>query len=105
MQQLEGSTRLLLPREKRPIASESGDEDEEEEEEKEEEEGSDDGPQAERMAEQTGRFGRLGVADIVQKSGTERLEAAKEQIAIVGAEILGGGELVDIVSIVVEGFY
>ena len=94
VQQVEGTTRLPLRMRKVVVESET---EEEEEEEEEEEKGSDDGADAERMAGQKGRFGRLGVGEIVgMKSG--RLELAKEQIAAVGAEVLAGGELVDIVS-------
>jgi nucleolar complex protein 3 len=75
--------------------------DEDEEEEEEEEEGSDDEKDAHKMAGQKGRFGRMGIAEIVGKQGwknAQRLEAAKEQVAALGAEILAGGELIDNVS-------
>ncbi|KAK8853263.1 hypothetical protein IAR55_003965 [Kwoniella newhampshirensis] len=94
---VEGSTRIALPPSKKkapPPESET-----EEEEEESEDEGSDDGAQAEKMAGQKGKFGRMGVAEIVGKQGwknAQRLEAAKEQMAALGAEVLAGGELVDI---------
>ncbi|KAL7418527.1 hypothetical protein Q5752_006985 [Cryptotrichosporon argae] len=96
---VEGTTRVAVPQSKQEIAAkraaavaaergDASDEDEEEEELELEEE-------VERMAGQKGRFGRLGVVEIVAM-GKGRLEAAKEQIAAIGAEILAGGELVDI---------
>ncbi|ORY33445.1 CBF/Mak21 family-domain-containing protein [Naematelia encephala] len=98
VQMVEGSTRIALPpSKKRPKLPEP--ESETEEEEEEEDEGSDDGAQAERMANQKGRFGRMNIAEIVGTPGwknAQRLEAAKEQIAVIGAEILAGGELIDI---------
>ena len=101
VQRVEGMTRLPLPPSKRkPLVAEVEGEVEGHKLEEEQEE-SDDGAQAERMAGQKGRFGRLGVAEIVSSKGwksRQRLEAAKEQIAAVGAEILAGGELADLVS-------
>ncbi|WVQ84650.1 hypothetical protein IAT38_006805 [Cryptococcus sp. DSM 104549] len=97
VQMVKGSTRIELPPSKKPkrVVEES----EEEIEEESEDEGSDDGAQAERMAGQKGKFGRMGIAEIVGMKGwknAQRLEAAKEQVAGLGAEILAGGELVDI---------
>ncbi|WVN86488.1 uncharacterized protein L203_101652 [Cryptococcus depauperatus CBS 7841] len=90
-----GSTKIDLPPSKKPIS-----EPESEEEEKSEEEGeSDEEAQAQRMAGQKGRFGRMGIAEIVSKKGwknAQRLDAAKEQVAQICSEILAGGELVDI---------
>ena len=98
VQKVEGFTRIALPSVKRaPEESEDEKEDEEEDEEADEEEEGD----AERMAGQKGRFGRMGIAEIVGQKGwknAQRLEAAKEQLAAIGAEILAGGELVDNVS-------
>ncbi|OCF61335.1 nucleolar complex protein 3 [Kwoniella mangroviensis CBS 10435] len=95
---VEGSTKISLPPSKKkqhpPPPSDS-----EEEEEESEDEGSDDGEQAERMAGLKGKFGRMGVSEIVSQKGwknTQKLESAKEQMAQLGAEILAGGELVDI---------
>lgn len=51
------------------------------------------------LAAQPGRFGRMNIAEIVAAKGwknLQRLAAAKEQLAQTGAEILGGGELVDV---------
>ena len=79
------------------LASES----DEEELTDDEQEGSDDGAHAEKMASQRGKFGRIGVAEIVGEqrwNNSQRLEAAKEQIAAIGAEILAGGELADTVA-------
>ncbi|WVW86217.1 hypothetical protein I302_108259 [Kwoniella bestiolae CBS 10118] len=95
---IEGSTKISLPptKKKAPPPPPS---DSEEEEEESEDEGSDDGEQAERMAGLKGKFGRMGVAEIVSQKGwrnAQRLESAKEQMAQLGAEILAGGELVDI---------
>jgi nucleolar complex protein 3 len=55
------------------------------------------------MASQKGKFGRMGIAEIVARrdwKNPDKLEAAKEQIANIGAEILAGGELIDNVSLV-----
>ncbi|BEI82716.1 hypothetical protein CcaverHIS002_0305840 [Cutaneotrichosporon cavernicola] len=95
VQLVEGTTRVALPPSKKPAKPEAESEPEEEESESEE---SDDGRDAARMAAQPGRFGRLNVGDIVSApwKNAQRLEAAKEQLAALGAEILGGGELVDI---------
>lgn len=99
IQMVQGSTRIAVPQPKKAaIKLESGDEEEDEVEE--EEENSDDEAQTMRMASQKGKFGRMGIAEIVGKKGwknAQRLEAAKEQVAQLGSEILGGGELVDIV--------
>lgn len=99
VQTVEGTTRIALPASKKKPVVESDSEDELDEEE--EDIGSDDGADAARLSGKKGRFGRLGVAEIVGMQGVknaERLAIAKEQIAQVGAEILAGGELVDIVS-------
>jgi nucleolar complex protein 3 len=98
VQMVEGSTRIALPQGKKKKQAEPPSDEDEEDEEEEEEEGSDDGRQAEQMAGQKGKFGRMGVAEIVGTPGwknAQRLVAAKEQIALIGAEILGGGELMD----------
>lgn len=98
VQTVEGSTRIALPpSKKKKVVVES----ETEEELEEEDEDSDDGADAKRMASNKGRFGRMGVAEIVGMKGAknaEKLGLAKEQIAQIGAEILAGGELIDIVS-------
>jgi len=99
VQTVAGSTRIALPPSKKKPVVESDSEDELDEEE--EDIGSDDGADAARLSGKKGRFGRLGVAEIVGMKGVknaERLAIAKEQIAQVGAEILAGGELIDIVS-------
>lgn len=97
VQLVEGSTRVQLPASKKPkkpvVESDS------EEESEAESEASDTGAEAVAMASQPGRFGRMGIAEIVAAKGwknARRLEAAKEQLAGIGAEILAGGELVDI---------
>ena len=97
VQRVSGSTKIALPPTKKPRlpTPESVIEDSEEEEPTTAE-------LTARMASQKGKFGRLGVSEIVGRPGwknTDRLAAAKEQIANVGAEILCGGELVDIVSL------
>ncbi|WWD19680.1 hypothetical protein CI109_104142 [Kwoniella shandongensis] len=94
---VEGSTRIALPPSKKKVVQPESESEEEQEES--EDEGSDDGAQAEKMAGQKGKFGRMGVAEIVGNKGwknAQKLEAAKEQMAALGAEILAGGELVDI---------
>ena len=101
IQQVEGTTRLSLPASKDKSVSKDSESEETNEAEEEEDFGSDDGAQVEKMAGQKGRFGRLGIAEIVgapRWKNAERLEAAKEQIATLGAEILAGGELFDVVS-------
>ena len=88
-----GTTKLPVIKKKKVVESDSGsDFDDEEEEEV------DEGVQAARMASQRGKFGRMGVAEIVGHEGwknAQKLEVAKEQIAGIGAEILAGGELID----------
>lgn len=99
IQMVQGSTRIAVPQPKKPVTKAES-EDEETDEVDEEEENSDDGAQAMRMASQKGKFGRMGIAEIVGRKGwknVQRLEAAKEQVAQLGSEILAGGELVDIV--------
>lgn len=98
---VEGTTKLpAQKKKKKPVEVESDDEEEEEEEEEDEEK------QAARMAGQKGKFGRMGIAEIVGKKGwknAQKLDAAKEQIAAIGAEILAGGELLDNVSDLAQG--
>lgn len=99
VRQVEGTTKIELPASKKRKAKPepvSEPEDEEEEEDEDDQEGA-----AARMATTKGRFGRMGVAEIVGHEGwknAKKLEAAKEQIAALGAEILAGGELVDTVG-------
>jgi nucleolar complex protein 3 len=91
VQMVAGTTKLPAIKKKKVEESES-------EEEEEEEEDLDEATQAARMASQRGKFGRMGIAEIVGMPGwknAEKLEAAKEQIAGIGAEILAGGELID----------
>ncbi|KAL1412366.1 hypothetical protein Q8F55_000110 [Vanrija albida] len=99
VQLVEGSTKFQKPQPKKPaqkpVESES-------EEEESEDEASDVDGEAKRMAAQPGRFGRMGVAEIVAAKGwktAQRLAAAKEQMATIGAEVLGGGELIDVAPI------
>ena len=102
IQQVEGTTRIALPATKKKVKREATPEEEEEEEGASEDEDSDDGRQMARAAMQKGKFGRMGVAEIVTKEGwknAQKLQAAKEQIAQLGAEILAGGELIDNVSV------
>lgn len=97
VQQVEGTTKIELPASKKRKAKPEPVEEEEEEEGEDEE---DQEGAAARMATTKGRFGRMGVAEIVGHEGwknARKLEAAKEQIAALGAEILAGGELVDTV--------
>ncbi|OCF44668.1 nucleolar complex protein 3 [Kwoniella heveanensis CBS 569] len=99
IQMVEGSTKIALPPSKKKAAAQPpSDSEDGQDMEESEDEGSDDGIQAERMAGQKGKFGRMGIAEIVSKQGwknAQKLEAAKEMIAALGAEILAGGELVD----------
>lgn len=99
IQMVQGSTRIAVPQPKKPVTKPESEDEEDDVEE--EEEYSDDEAQAKKMASQKGKFGKMGIAEIVGKKSwknVERLEAAKEQVAQLGSEILAGGELVDIVS-------
>jgi nucleolar complex protein 3 len=94
IQMVAGTTKLPAIKKKKVEESDT-------EEEVEEEEELDEAQQAARMASQRGKFGKLGIAEIVGRVGwknADKLEAAKEQIAGIGAEILAGGELIDNVS-------
>jgi nucleolar complex protein 3 len=96
VQMVAGTTKLPAIKKKKVIESDT-------EEEEEEEEELDEATQAARMASQKGKFGRMGIAEIVARrdwKNPDKLEAAKEQIANIGAEILAGGELIDNVSLV-----
>jgi len=93
---VEGSTVIAKPKEKKKAAPVRAATPEESDAESED---SDTGAEANRMAAQPGRFGRMGVAQIVAAKGwknAQRLAAAKEQMAEIGAEILAGGELIDV---------
>ncbi|RXK36534.1 hypothetical protein M231_06193 [Tremella mesenterica] len=95
VQQVEGTSRIPLPPKPKPTKKP---EPVVEEVEEEEEEVSDDGAEAEKMAGQKGRFGRMGISEIVSQKewkNSQKLDAAKEQIAQLGAQIMAGGELVD----------
>ena len=97
VQKVEGTTRVPLPPSKKSAPEPDS---ESEEVEPVDDVDSDDGAQVQRMAGKKGRFGRMGVGEIVGTKGwksMQRLEAAKEQIAAIGAEVMAGGELVDIV--------
>ncbi|WWC72062.1 uncharacterized protein I206_106022 [Kwoniella pini CBS 10737] len=99
IQMVEGSTKIAVPQNKKQIKKPIESDTEEELESEEADDDSDDGAQAETMAGQKGKFGRMGIAEIVGRKGwknAERLDAAKEQMANLGAEILAGGELIDI---------
>lgn len=101
VQMVEGSTKISVPKKKAPPPPPSEDSDDVMDISGDEDEPSDDEALAEKMAGQKGKFGRLAIAEIATKKGwknADRLAAAKEQIATLGADILGGGELVDIVS-------
>ena len=114
IQKVEGTTRIAVPEatgkgKKKPV-----EEDEETEYTESEDEGSvDAAEERDEMARTRGRFGRMGIADILGNDddveglpwkGREKIRAArrlamaKEQIARVGAEIMAGGELIDNVS-------
>ena len=98
VQQVEGKTRIARPQEKRKRPPTPDTEDETESEEAAEE---DHDELVGKMAGQKGKFGRMGVAEIVERKGwtnAQKLGAAKEQIARMGAEVMSGGELVDMVS-------
>lgn len=94
VQMVAGTTKLPAIKKKKVEESDT-------EEEVEEDEELDEAQQAARMASQRGKFGRMGIAEIVGRAewkNADKLEAAKEQIAGIGAEILAGGELIDNVS-------
>lgn len=95
IQMVAGTTKLPAIKKKKVVESDTEDDSEEEEEDL------DESAQAARMASQKGKFGKMGIAEIVGREGwknAQKLEAAKEQIAALGAEILAGGELIDNVS-------
>ncbi|KAK4685523.1 nucleolar complex protein 3, partial [Tremellales sp. Uapishka_1] len=96
VQIVKGTTRVQLPASK--LKAKKPESETEEEEEEEESDASDDGAEAQTMAGVKGRFGRMGIAEIVGRKGwknADKLDAAKENIAVIGAEILAGGELID----------
>ncbi|TXT06003.1 hypothetical protein VHUM_03764 [Vanrija humicola] len=98
VQLVEGSTKFQKPQPKKPAQKPVVPESESESED----DASDVDAEAERMAAQPGRFGRMGVAEIVAAKGwktAQRLAAVKEQMATIGAEVLGGGELIDVAPI------
>lgn len=83
-------TSIVPPQLKRPAKPVVESEDEQEEPEEE------DLPEGHGLGK---RWGRMAVADVVSiKNPMERKRAVKEQIASLGAEIVGGGEIVDNVS-------
>lgn len=115
IQHVEGTTRIVVPEangkgKKKPVV--------EEDEETEYSESGDEGSvgaeeERDEMARTRGRFGRMGIADILANDdgiedlpwkgrekvrAARRLAMAKEQIARVGAEVMAGGELMDNVS-------
>jgi nucleolar complex protein 3 len=109
IEQLPGKTRIAIPsgppdkRKKKKQEVES-----DVETEFSESEGSEDEEDlVERIAGNRGKFGRMGVAEILssgldgvpwKERSNRRLAMAKEQIAKIGAEIMSGGELLDMVS-------
>lgn len=112
VQHVEGTTRIQIPESKRPVKVKQEEESEGETEYSESEGEADVEEEREEMARVKGRFGRLGIADILGDDGAEglpwrgrdkaraarRLDLAKEQMARVGAEVMAGGELMDNVS-------
>lgn len=111
VQRVEGTTRIPIPEGKRPQQQVKQESDEETEYSESEAE-VDVEEEREEMARTKGRFGRMGIADILGDDGAEglpwrgrdkaraarRLDLAKEQIARIGAEVMAGGELMDNVS-------
>ena len=97
VQSVEGTTRISVPTNKPRRVQQASDEELSDEESVE----LDEADQRSRMAGQRGRFGRLGVGEIIAGSGGigGAMAKAKEQIAGIGAEILAGGELFDNVSL------
>jgi len=108
IEQLPGKTRIAIPsgppdkrKKKQEVESDV-------ETEFSESEGSEDEEDlVERIAGNRGKFGRMGVAEILssgldgvpwKERSNRRLAMAKEQIAKIGAEIMSGGELLDMVS-------
>lgn len=112
VQHVEGTTRIQIPESKRPVKVKQESESEGETEYSESEGEADVEEEREEMARTKGRFGRLGIADILGDEGAEglpwrgrdkaragrRLDLAKEQMARIGAEVMAGGELMDNVS-------
>jgi nucleolar complex protein 3 len=110
VQHVEGTTRIQIPESKRPVKVKQESDGETEYSESEAE--TDVEEEREEMARTKGRFGRMGIADILGDDGAEglpwrgrdkaraarRLDLAKEQMARIGAEVMAGGELMDNVS-------
>lgn len=93
---MEGTTKIALPPPKKPAQQPKKVQPESEDES---DDASDVDEAAAHLAAQPGRFGRMNIAEIVAAKGwknVQKLAAAKEQLAQTGAEILGGGELVDV---------
>jgi nucleolar complex protein 3 len=122
IQQVAGTTKIEVPVDPK-LKKQQQQEDEETEYSESEDEGEVQAEEErEAMSRTKGRFGRMGIADILSKSfdddtttngangskpkdkGKEkerarrRLDLAKEQIARTGAEVMAGGELIDNVS-------
>jgi nucleolar complex protein 3 len=108
IEQLPGKTRIAVPSgppDKRKQKKEESDE----ETEYSDSEGSEDEEELlERIAGARGKFGRMGIAEVLtadmdgipwKQRTNRRLDLAKEQIAKIGAEIMSGGELIDMVSL------
>lgn len=108
IEQLPGRTRIAVPsgppdkRKKQQQASSD------EESVLSDSESEDEEAQLERLAGAKGKFGRLGIADVLtaempglkgKEKTVQRLAMAKEQIAKIGAEIMSGGELIDMVPL------
>ena len=94
VQAVNGITRLPKPQTRRPKDLEVEDDVAENESNISEEDAE---AESRRVAAQKGKFGRLGVAEIVGGSWTtgQKVLKAKEQIALIAAEVVAGGDLVD----------
>jgi nucleolar complex protein 3 len=107
IEQLPGKTRIAIPSgppDKKKKKQEGSDV---ETEFTESEASEDEEDLVERIAGARGKFGRMGISEILtadldgvqwKERTNRRLGMAKEQIAKIGAEIMSGGELIDMVS-------
>ena len=107
IEQLPGKTRIAIPSGPPDKKKKKQEESDVETEFTESEASEDEEDLVERIANARGKFGRMGISEILtsdlagvqwKERTNRRLAMAKEQIAKIGAEIMSGGELMDMVS-------
>lgn len=107
IEQLPGKTRIAIPSGPPDKKKKKVEESDAETEFTESEASEDEEDLVERIANARGRFGRMGISEILtsdlagvqwKERTNRRLAMAKEQIAKIGAEVMSGGELLDMVS-------